>query len=279
MILSEALKAATAKLAAAGIEGPGRDARILLAHAAGVARDRLTLHLTDQMNDAALARMAGYLARRIAREPVAKIVRTRAFWGRNFKVTADVLDPRPETEMLIVEALKGPAPEQFLDLGTGSGILAISLLLEWPGAKALATDISKPALAVAAENAARHGVEDRLILQHSDWFEQVQGQFDLIVSNPPYIATDEMAGLSDEVRLYDPQVALTDQADGLMAYRAILAGAGGHLNADGRLLVEIGWQQAAAVKGLFQGAGFRDVRVLADLEGRDRGIVGMLPLR
>ena len=279
MILREALKAATAKLAAAGIEGPGRDARILLAHAAGVARDRLTLHLTDQMNDAALARMAGYIARRIAREPVAKIVRTRAFWGRDFKVTADVLDPRPETETLIVEALKGPAPERFLDLGTGSGILAVSLLLQWPEAKALATDISTPALAVAAENAARYGVQDRLTLRQSDWFEAVVGRFDLIVSNPPYIAADEMAGLSDEVRLYDPSLALTDEADGLTAYRAILAGAGGHLTAQGRILVEIGWQQAAAVKGLFEGAGFSDVRVLADLEGRDRGIVGMLPLR
>ncbi len=279
MILNEALKAATAKLAAAGIEGPGRDARILLAHAAGVARDRLTLHLTDQMNDAAFDRLAQYLARRIAREPVAKIIGTRAFWGRDFKVTADVLDPRPESETLIVEALQGAAPARFLDLGTGSGILAISLLLEWPGATALATDISQPALAVAAENAAKYGVQDRLILRQSDWFEAVEARFDLIVSNPPYIAADEMAGLSDEVRLYDPPAALTDQGDGLAAYRAILAGAGVHLNADGRLLVEIGWQQAAAVKGLFQGAGFRDVRVLADLEGRDRGIVGMLPLR
>jgi len=277
--LREALKAATAALLAAGIDGPGRDARILLAHAAGVAQDRLTLHLTDEMNDAALARLAGYLARRIAREPVAKIIGTRAFWGRDFKVTKDVLDPRPETETLIVEALEGLTPERFLDLGTGSGILAISLLLEWPRATALATDISTPALAMAAENAARYGVQDRLTLRHSDWFERVEARFDLIVSNPPYIAADEMAGLSDEVRLHDPHLALTDQADGLVAYRAILAGAGGHLKANGQLLVEIGWQQAAAVKGLFQGAGFRDVRVLADLEGRDRGIVGMLPLR
>jgi len=277
--LREALKAATAALLAAGIDGPGRDARILLAHAAGVAQDRLTLHLTDEMNDAALARLAGYLARRIAREPVAKIIGTRAFWGRYFKVTKDVLDPRPETETLIVEALEGLTPERFLDLGTGSGILAISLLLEWPRATALATDISTPALAMAAENAARYGVQDRLTLRHSDWFERVEARFDLIVSNPPYIAADEMAGLSDEVRLHDPHLALTDQADGLVAYRAILAGAGGHLKANGQLLVEIGWQQAAAVKGLFQGAGFRDVRVLADLEGRDRGIVGMLPLR
>lgn len=279
MSLREALKAATAALLAAGIDGPGRDARILLAHAAGVAQDRLTLHLTDEMNDAALARLAGYLARRIAREPVAKIIGTRAFWGRDFKVTKDVLDPRPETETLIVEALEGLTPERFLDLGTGSGILAISLLLEWPRATALATDISTPALAMAAENAARYGVQDRLTLRHSDWFERVEARFDLIVSNPPYIAADEMAGLSDEVRLHDPHLALTDQADGLVAYRAILAGAGGHLKANGQLLVEIGWQQAAAVKGLFQGAGFRDVRVLADLEGRDRGIVGMLPLR
>jgi release factor glutamine methyltransferase len=230
----DALMAAARALKAAEIEGAARDARVLLVHAAGVARDRLTLHLPEELSAEAHARLQGYIARRVAREPVAKIIGYRGFWGREFKVTADVLDPRPETEMLISMALEGPEPKWFLDLGTGSGILAISLLCQWPGARAVATDISKPALDVADENARVHGVNERLTLVHSDWFGKVEGHFDLIVSNPPYIAADEMAGLSDEVRGYDPHLALTDQGDGLQAYREILAGAAGYLAAGGR---------------------------------------------
>jgi release factor glutamine methyltransferase len=269
--------AAARALKAAEIEGAARDARILLAHAAGVARDRLTLHLPEELSPEANARLQGYIARRAAHEPVAKIIGYRGFWGRNFKITADVLDPRPETEMLISTALEGPEPKRFLDLGTGSGILAITLLCQWPGASAVATDISKPALDVADENARIQGVHERLTMLHSDWFEKVEGRFDLIVSNPPYIAADEMAGLSQEVRGYDPHLALTDQGDGLQAYRAILAGACGYLAADGALMVEIGWQQGRAVRDLFQSAGFRGIGCVADLEGRDRVVMGKRP--
>ncbi len=269
--------AATEALKAAGIEGAGRDARVLLAHAADVARDRLTLHLPEEMRPEAGARLQGYIARRVAREPVAKIIGYRGFWGRDFRITADVLDPRPETEMLVSMALEGPEPKRFLDLGTGCGILAISLLCQWPGASAVATDISKPALDVAGENARMHGVRERMELMQSDWFERVEGQFDLILSNPPYIAADEMAGLSEEVRGYDPHLALTDQADGLQAYRAILAGARGHLADGGVLMVEIGWQQGRDVMNLFKSAGLQDIRTIPDLEGRDRVVMGKHP--
>ncbi len=277
MTFQEALIGATQALKAAGIEGAARDARVLLAHAAGLARDRLTLHLPDDLSAEAQARLQGYITRRVAHEPVAKIIGYRGFWGRDFRVTADVLDPRPETETLIAAALEGPEPKLFLDLGTGSGVLAVTLLCEWPDAMAVATDISQPALDIADENARRHAVSDRLTLLRSDWFERVAGQFDLIVSNPPYIAADEMAGLSEEVRAYDPHLALSDQGDGLSAYRAILAEVCGHLTVGGRMMVEIGWQQGQAVSELFQRAGFQDVRCLADLEGRDRVVLGIYP--
>jgi release factor glutamine methyltransferase len=272
-----ALVTATRALQAAGIEGAAGDARALLAAAMDVPRDRLTLHLGDDLDAAAAARFDAMIARRMAREPVAKILGRRAFWGRSFEVTADVLDPRPETECLIAEALRGPAPERLLDLGTGSGILAVTLLAEWPGAQGVATDISAAALAVAGRNAARHGVDTRLGFCRSDWFAQVTGVFDLIVSNPPYIAADEMPGLSAEVRDHDPAGALSDGGDGLSAYRAIAAGAGAHLRPGGRIALEIGWRQGAPVRDILAGAGFAEVGILPDLDGRDRVIRGRWP--
>ena len=268
-----ALVAATAQLAAAGIGAAGGDARALLAAAMEVPRDRLTLHLGDPLGEAAQARYTAMIARRAAHEPVAKILGARTFWGRMFEVTADVLDPRPETECLIAAALQGPAPERLLDLGTGSGIIAVTLLADWPAARAVATDTSAAALEVARRNAGRHGVADRLDLRRADWFAGIGGGFDLIVSNPPYIAADEMPGLAPEVRLHDPHAALTDGADGLGACRAIVAGARGHLRPGGRILMEIGPAQGQAVSELLTGAGFGGVRILQDFDGRDR-VVG-----
>lgn len=277
MTLREALLEAARRLEAAGIDGAAGDARALLAEAVGIARDRLTLHLGDDMELGAAERFAAMIARRAAREPVAKILGRREFWGRDFAVTADVLDPRPETECLIAEALAGPKPLTLLDLGTGSGILAVTLLAEWPGTRGVATDISEAALAVAARNAARNGVAERLELIRADWFEGVTGVFDLIVSNPPYIAIDEMAGLMPEVRAHDPRGALTDEADGLSAYRAIAGGAGARMRPGGRLMVEIGWMQGPAVADILRAAGFEAVVVLPDLEGRDRIASGVWP--
>lgn len=277
MTAQVALAAAVRQLEAAGIEGPGRDARILLAEAMDVARDRLLLHLGDDLTPVVLARFEAMVAQRAARAPVARIIGRRAFWGRDFRVTESVLDPRPETEGLIAEALAGPAAQRLLDLGTGSGILAVTLLAEWPAARGLACDISTAALDVAAQNAARHGVAARLDLIRSDWFAAVAGRFDLIVANPPYISAAEMAGLAEEVRGHDPRAALTDEADGLTAYRTITAGAGAHLNPGGRLVLEIGWRQGAAVAALLAGQGFAYVSILPDLAGHDRVIRAIWP--
>lgn len=277
MSAQAALIAATRALHAAGIEGAVGDARALLAAAMDVPRDRLTLYLGDDL-DAAAARFEAMIARRMAHEPVAKIIGRREFWGRSFEVTADVLDPRPETECLIAEALRGPVPARLLDLGTGSGIIAVTLLAEWPGAQGVATDIGAAALAVAERNAARHGVGARLGFCRSDWFSQVTGMFDLIVSNPPYIAADEMPDLSVEVRDHDPEGALTDGGDGLSAYRAIASGAGAHLRPGGRIALEIGWQQGAQVREILGAAGFAEVKVLPDLDGRDRVVIGTWPV-
>lgn len=268
--VDQALRRAVQKLTAAGIEGAATDARHLLAHALGTPRDRLILLGPDPMPDGADDRFDVLLARRIAREPVTRILGHRLFWGRPFTVTPDVLDPRTDTETLILAALDGPAPTRLLDLGTGSGAIAITLLAEWPGAQSVATDISTPALAVAQQNAQALGVADRVELILSDWFAAVTGRFDLILSNPPYISADEMPDLSPEVRLYDPAIALSPGGDGLESYRILASQAHSHLTRNGRVIVEIGWQQGADVMAIFHAAGWERLRLIPDLEGRDR---------
>ena len=184
-------------------------------------------------------------------------------------MTPDVLDPRPETETLVDLAL-GSHFAHVLDLGTGSGAIIVTLLAERPAATGVGTDLSETGILVAGENAARHGVDDRLILPVSDWWEDVGGTYDLIVSNPPYVAADELPSLAPEVRDWEPRLALTDEADGLSAYRTIAASAPDHLTAGGRLLVEIGYGQAEAVSGIFAAAGLENIAVHTDLDGRDR---------
>ena len=271
--LGQALAPAIAALRAAEVPDAPGDARILLAHAAGIAPDRLTLHLPDGATAEVLARFDGLIARRVAREPVSHLTGARLFWGRRFRVSRDVLDPRPETETLVAEALAQPFA-RVLDLGTGSGAILLSLLAERPGARGLGTDLSPEALAVARQNAADHDLSGRAEFAQGRWFAPVTGLFDLIVSNPPYIAQAEMADLLPEVRLYEPHLALTPGGDGLDAYRAIAAGLAPHLALGGRVMVEIGWQQGAAVRSLLQDAGLTDLRVIRDLDGRDRVVSG-----
>lgn len=273
---AEALRAAKARLEAAGVEGAARDARRLLAHALGVAPDVLAGRMTDPVPEAAVAAFDALVGRRVAREPVSHLTGQRAFWGRDFRVTRNVLDPRPETETLVARALAEPFA-RVLDLGTGSGCILVTLLAERPGAQGVGTDISPDALLIAGENAARHGVADRLVLTPSDWFGDIGGRYDLIVSNPPYIAADEMAGLSPEVRDHEPRGALTDEADGLTAYRAIAEGAGRFLVPGGLLLVEIGPTQGTAVSSLFAQVGLERVVVHPDLDGRDRVVAARRP--
>mgnify|MGYP002061733458 FL=1 len=271
MTVFEMVANAAQSLRAAGIDSAARDARALVAHALGVAANRIVLLGSDPIDLKAQERLAGYLERRLRHEPVSKITGWRQFWGRDFHISKAVLDPRPETETVIVEALKHPAAT-VLDLGTGSGILAVTLMAEWPKAQALATDISPAALAVAGKNAARYDIGDRLSFAQSNWFDGVQGEFDLIVANPPYIAMEEMAGLDRDVRDFDPHIALTPGGDGLDPYRVIAAAVGRHLSPDGRLIVEIGHQQAADVLQIFQDAGLSSLCCHPDLAGRDRVI-------
>jgi release factor glutamine methyltransferase len=271
------LRAAMHQLRNAGIPEALGDARHLLAHALGVGRDRLILMGPDPMPDDAAGRFAPLLARRMAHEPVTRIIGRRNFWGRDFIVTPDVLDPRPDTETLIAAACDGPAPRRLLDLGTGSGAIVVTLLAEWPQAQGLATDISAPALDVARQNAKVHGVADRLKLIRSDWFAAVSGGFDLILSNPPYIAAPELAALDPEVRLHDPAIALSPGGDGLEPYRIMAAQAAPFLLPGGRIIVEIGWQQGASVTEIFHARGWRDLRLIADMAGRDRVVIARNP--
>jgi release factor glutamine methyltransferase len=276
MKAQDALRRAVPLLRDAGIEDGSRDARVLLAHALGIGHDRLTLKLQDEMTGPQTALYDAALQSRIARQPVAQITGRRLFWGHSFRVTRDVLDPRPETETLVAEALARPFLK-MLDLGTGTGCILLSCLKGMPMARGVGTDISDAALQVAIGNTRDLGLEARARFRKADWFSGVTGAFDLIVSNPPYIAEGEMPGLAPEVRDWEPHLALTPGGDGLDPYRAIARGAGARLMPGGRLLVEIGPTQGAAVTALFRAAGLDEVRILPDMDGRDRVVAAMKP--
>lgn len=272
MTAAEALRQGIARLRAAGVADPPRDARILLAHVLGLAPERLTLHLGDPLSATAEAAYGDALAARVRRQPVSQIVGQRLFWRRSFRVTPDVLDPRPETEVLVAVALEEPFA-RVADLGTGSGAILLTLLAETPAAEGVGVDRSNAALAVACENARRLDLEGRATFLASDWTQGLAGTFDLIVSNPPYITENEMTRLAPEVRDWEPRMALTPGGDGLDAYRRIAEGAGQHLAPGGRLILEIGPTQAEAVCRLLAAAGFWRLEVRRDLDGRDRVVL------
>jgi release factor glutamine methyltransferase len=274
MKAQDALRRAVPLLRDAGLEDGSRDARVLLAHALGIGHDRLTLKLQDEMTGPQEAIYDQALKARMARQPVAQITGRRLFWGLSFRVTRDVLDPRPETETLVAEALAQPFLK-VLDLGTGSGCILLSCLKGMPMARGVGTDISDAALQVAIGNTRDLGLEARARFRKADWFAGVAGAFDLIVSNPPYIAEGELADLAPDVRDWEPLQALTPGGDGLDAYRAIARGAGARLMPGGRLLVEIGPTQGAAVSELFAAAGLADIRILPDMDGRDRVVAAV----
>lgn len=268
---SAVLFAAVQRLKSAGLPDAATDARALLAHALQIDPSRLTLVLPDPIASDAAQRFDAGITARLARQPVAQITGQRLFWGRRFRVTQDTLDPRPETEVLVAEALAAPFT-RLLDLGTGTGCILLSLLADRPMATGTGVDLSAAALMVARGNAESLGLADRAEFALSDWFSAVQGRFDLIVSNPPYISQAEMADLAPEVRNWEPARALTPGGDGLDAYRQIAARAADHLMDEGRLLLEIGPTQADAVSQMLGSAGFQCIRCLRDLDGRPRVI-------
>ncbi len=269
MTAAEALRLAVPKLAAAGVEDAARDARLLLAHAMHLAPQRITLHLHDTLTPDMCRRFEVAIEARAQRQPLSQIIGHREFWGRPFHVTRDVLDPRPETEALVMAALEEPF-RHVLDLGTGTGAILLSLLAERTEATGLGTDLSPEALLVAVENAERLGCAERARFIRADWFSGIEGRFDLIVSNPPYIAEAEVAHLAPEVRDWEPHLALTPGGDGIGAYRQIVAGAPLQLEAQGRLIMEIGPTQAESVCQLLSDAGFVEIQVSQDMDGRDR---------
>lgn len=276
MRAQDALRLAIPRLAAAGIDNAPRDARLLLAHAMGIAADRLTLHLPDALSDPAQMAFEAAITARCNRQPVAQIIGQRQFWGRSFKVTQDTLDPRPETEILVAEALSRPFVN-MLDLGTGTGCILLSCLADMPMARGLGSDLSEKALRVAEENATRLHLAPRARFLQSDWLRAIPGRFDLITSNPPYIAASEMPQLSADVLQWEPHAALTPGGDGLDAYRAIAAQAPARLMNGGRLLLEIGPSQSAAVTALLQAQGLVRLHTLQDLDGRDRVVCAEKP--
>lgn len=272
---AQLLGAATRTLRDAGVDDPVRDARVLLAHVLGVDRSRLTVVLPDKIADHEAAAYERAIAARAKRQPVAQITGTRAFYGRDFIVTGDVLDPRPDTELLIDTALSASF-DTLLDLGTGTGCILLTLLAERPEAQGQGVDLSADALSIARSNAQVLQVADRAEFTEGSWFEMVDAdkRFDLIVCNPPYISEDEMATLAPEVRDWEPHLALTPGGDGLAAYHQIISEAPQHLVPGGRLIVEIGAGQGAAVRNLFQRAGFVAIQLLKDLSQHDRVVIG-----
>ncbi|NOD63097.1 MULTISPECIES: peptide chain release factor N(5)-glutamine methyltransferase [unclassified Ruegeria] len=273
---AQAMVAATARLRAAGVDDPARDARLLLAHAARIEASRVTLIAPEELQPEIAERYDQLISLRAIRVPVSHLLGEREFYGRRFRVSRDVLDPRPETETLIEAALSAPF-DHVLDLGVGSGCILITLLAERASASGVGADLSEAACLQASANAIEHQVQGRVDIVRSDWFENIDGQFDLIVSNPPYISVDEMVELSPEVKEHEPRMALTDEGDGLGAYRRIAASAPDFLLPGGRILVEIGPTQAKKVAALFDAAGLVDVCVIPDLDGRDRVVGAKMP--
>lgn len=263
MTAKEILSALAQRFERAGIEEPSADARVLVAFAVGVTPVFLRMHPDFTIEPDILNKIEAFADRRVKREPVSKIIETRGFWRLDFKVTKDVLDPRPDSETLIDEALKlfpdKAAALRVLDLGTGSGCLAQALLCEYGNARAVGFDASDAALKIAAENAASNRLTERFETKSGswddpDWFGDL-GQFDLVISNPPYIAESERADLAPEVVNFDPERALFAGADGLDAYRKIVPALPFLLRDGGVFIAEFGKGQHDAVREIVEAAG------------------------
>jgi release factor glutamine methyltransferase len=282
--IAEALRLMAQFFRLNGIEDADADARILLAHALHLDRAQLLAQSDRLLEAREIDRVLPLAARRLKREPVARILGRKEFWSLPLGLTPDVLVPRPETETIVEAALDrvlrgGLRLERLrvLDIGTGSGALLLALLKEMPNATGTGTDIDAGALACARANAERHNLAGRCSFVAGDMAAGLAGPFDLIVSNPPYVARGEIARLEPEVRDYDPKVALDGGEDGLDAYRAIAAAAPRLLAPDGRLIVELGAGQELSVRTLFTNTGLAIVTVRNDLSGIPRALVANAP--
>jgi release factor glutamine methyltransferase len=272
--LVSAWKAAQGQLKAARIDSPAIDARLLLEAASGASRLEILTDPHRSLTGDQQTVLAGYVERRLRREPVSRILGRKGFWKIMLNVTPDVLSPRPDTETILDIAMLAFEPAQafsVIDLGTGSGAILLAVLSERPGAHGVGTDISFEALAVARDNAASLDLDGRATFLRTEWAAGFgDASFDLVVSNPPYIPSDDIPGLDPEVRDHDPLLALDGGPDGLQAYRDLAPEIARILKPGGTFAVEIGWDQGPAVKALFDAAGLEGVKVVRDLGDRDR---------
>jgi release factor glutamine methyltransferase len=278
--IADALAAAAARLAAVGVPEPRRDARLLLEHAAGLRREAILAVPERALGVDALAAYQSLVDRRCNREPVSRILGRREFWSLDFRLGPDCLDPRPDSETLVSAVLERlpdrDAALSLLDLGTGSGCLLLALLSELPRARGVGIDVSESAVRIARQNARARSLADRARFAVGDWGTALAGKFDVVVCNPPYIGTDEIAGLAPEVACYEPRRALDGGVDGLAAFRAIAPALPGHLSPGGVAALEVGTGQATAVTALLQASGLVAEGVFDDLSGTPRCLVSGL---
>jgi release factor glutamine methyltransferase len=279
-MLSALHRLARKSLDEAGIADARLDARLLVEHFSGTNQADAIGRPEMLIGAEAVAAIRQALARRVAGEPVHRILGFREFYGLKLHLSPETLEPRPDTETLVdamlphlrqIAATAGTC--RILDLGTGTGAIALALLAQVPHAKAVGADISTDALATASRNARENGLSDRFQAVLSDWFEKISGTFHVIVANPPYISSKELETLQGEVRNFDPARALDGGADGLDAYRTIAAQAKAYLDAAGRVAVEIGHTQRQDVTRLFQASDLHLIEARKDLGGRDRVLV------
>ncbi len=278
LTLVQAWTSARDRLKAAGVDSPVIDARLLLEAAADATRIDLLTDPYRELTPAQAERLEDYVQRRTRREPVSHILGRKGFWKIMVGVNSDVLTPRPETEVVVDHALRAFEEHQafsMLDLGVGSGAIALAILAERPAARGLGVDVSEEALAVARENAANLGLASRLALLRGDWTTGLPDDgFELVVSNPPYIPSRDIETLAPEVRDHEPRLALDGGEDGLDAYRVLAPEILRVLKPGGLLLVEIGYDQGESVPPLFRAAGAEGVEVLKDLSDRHRVVIG-----
>jgi len=275
--LAELLRRARRRLTEAGVADAALDARLLVEHFSDTTRTDAVADPNRQVEAGVVEDVEAALARRAAGEPVHRILGFRDFYGLRLSLSKETLEPRPDTETLVEAVLpfvrqvaqdKGVC--RILDLGTGTGAIALALLSAVPQATAVGVDVSPDALATAARNARDLGMAGRFATSESDWFEKITGRYDAIVSNPPYIAGEDIEALQREVRDFDPRRALDGGKDGLDPYRIIAAGAAAHLEKGGIVAVEIGHTQKDDVTALFSGNGFARLDTRRDLGGNDR---------
>ena len=269
-LLQEARKA----LFDADIEMSALDARLLLQAASGLSHEAVIAEPDHRLTTEQILNFRNFVNRRLAHEPVSRILGQREFFGRSFQVTKAVLDPRADTEALIELTLEliDDRFVEVLDIGTGSGAIIVTLLAERPQLTATAVDLSQDSLQVAEQNALANDVSGRIKFHQGSWFEGLMQKFDLIVSNPPYIPHGDIANLEIDVREHDPHMALDGGQDGLIAYRAIASGASAHLNSRGLIIVEIGVGQGEDVKTIFASHGFQLLKQKYDLGGHLRAL-------